>query len=209
MRGRIPRQQTNSRSSRKGATILVRRQTIAASFAFAYLLTACGARAAQSAPSSASPSPSTQPKTATHKHKHYAKRQPPGQKAPAPERISEIQAALAREGYYQGDPTGKFDSSTLAALERFQSANGLDGSGKLDAPTLQKLGLGSDIAGVGAPKPVVPSCCSAKPAAPAPATPAMSCCAATATPNPPTQSTGASPKATTTVSSSDTKSDPK
>ena len=188
---------------------MVRRQTIAASFAFAWLLTAFGARAAQSAPSSASPSPSSQPKATTHKHKHSAKRQPPGQKAPTPDRISEIQSALAREGYYQGDATGKFDSSTLAALEKFQSANGLDASGKLDAPTLQKLGLGSDIAGVGAPKPVVPSCCSAKPAGPAPATPATSCCAATSTPNPPTQPSAASSSATATVSSSDTKSDPK
>lgn len=186
---------------------MVRRQTIAASFAFAWLLAALGARAAQSPPSNASPS--SQPKATAHKHKHYAKRQPPGQKAPAPERISEIQSALAREGYYQGDPTGKFDSSTLAALEKFQSANGLDANGKLDASTLQKLGLGSDIAGVGAPRPVVPSCCSAKPAGPAPATPATSCCAATSTPSPPTQPSGASSNATTTVSSSDTKSDPK
>ena len=184
---------------------MVRRNTIAASFAFVSLLAASSTRAAQSAPSSASPSSSasSQPKVTTHKHKHSAKHQPPGQKAPAPERISEIQSALAREGYYQGDPTGKFDSSTLAALEKFQSANGLDSNGKLDAPTLQKLGLGSDIAGVGAPKPVVPSCCSARSTGSAPATPA------TSTPNPPTQPSSTPSNAAPTVSSSDTKSDPK
>ena len=184
---------------------MVGKKTIAASFALAWLLPASSARAAQSAPSSVSPSSSasSQPKATTHKHKHSAKHQPPGQKAPTPERISEIQSALARDGYYQGDPTGKFDSSTLAALEKFQSANGLDSNGKLDAPTLQKLGLGSDIAGVGAPKPVVPGCCSAKPAGAAPAPPA------TSTPNPPTQPSSTSTNATPTVSSSDTKADPK
>ena len=64
-------------------------------------------------------------------------------------------------------PNGKWDSNTVAALQKFQSANGIEANGKLDAPTLQKLGLGSDIAGVSAPKPVPPpSCCSTAPAAP-------------------------------------------
>jgi peptidoglycan hydrolase-like protein with peptidoglycan-binding domain len=82
-------------------------------------------------------------------------------KGPTPDRINQIQTALARGGYYQGDPTGKWDSNTIAATEKFQSANGLDSTGKLDAPTLQKLGLGSSIAGVSAPKPELPKCCAA------------------------------------------------
>lgn len=93
------------------------------------------------------------------------------QKAPTPDRISEIQSALARGGYYQGDPNGKMDSNTVEALQKFQSVNNLDATGKLDAPTLQKLGLGSDIAGVAAPKPVTPSCCST---APGPSSPPQS-----------------------------------
>lgn len=76
--------------------------------------------------------------------------------APSHDRISEIQSALARGGYYKGDPNGKWDADTIAATQKFQADNGLDSTGKLDAPTLQKLGLGSDIAGVSAPKPVVP-----------------------------------------------------
>lgn len=84
------------------------------------------------------------------KKKHSSKREK-GQQAPMPDRISEIQSALAKGGYYQGDPSGKMDGDTVAALEKFQSAHGIDASGKLDAPTLQKLGLGSDIAGVSAP----------------------------------------------------------
>ncbi len=78
------------------------------------------------------------------------------QKAPTSDRITEIQSALARGGYLQGDPTGKWDSTTVAAMQKFQSSNGLEANGKLDALSLQKLGLGSDIAGVSAPKPVAP-----------------------------------------------------
>jgi peptidoglycan hydrolase-like protein with peptidoglycan-binding domain len=78
-------------------------------------------------------------------------------KAPAPDRISEIQTALARGGYYDGDPTGKWDPRTMSALQNFQSANSLDPNGKIDALSLQKLGLGSDIAGVSAPKAIAPA----------------------------------------------------
>jgi peptidoglycan hydrolase-like protein with peptidoglycan-binding domain len=101
----------------------------------------------------------------TRKHHYHSE---PKQKAPTADRITEIQSALARNGYYQGDPTGKMDSSTVAALQKFQSANGMEGSGKLDAPTLQKLGLGSDIAGVSAPRPVLPPSASPAVAAPGP-----------------------------------------
>lgn len=93
-------------------------------------------------------------------------------KAPSKERTTQIQAALARGGYYKGDPTGRWDADTVAAVQKFQSANNIDASGKLDAPTLQKLGLGSDIAGVAAPKPVVPKvCCTTTAPAPAPIAP--------------------------------------
>lgn len=78
-----------------------------------------------------------------------------GQKAPAPERISEIQQALAKDGSFAGTPNGKWDASTVEAMRKFQAAHGLNPSGKLDAPTLQKLGLGSKTAGVAAPVPPV------------------------------------------------------
>lgn len=119
--------------------------------------------------------------------KHHASKREPTQKAPTPERISEIQSALARGGYYQGNPNGKWDSNTISAMQKFQSDNGLSNSGKLDAPSLQKLGLGSGTAGVDAPKPVTP-----KPATSAPAaTPASASSAANATP-PATTTTSAS-----------------
>jgi peptidoglycan hydrolase-like protein with peptidoglycan-binding domain len=76
-----------------------------------------------------------------------------GQAAPTPERINEIQSALAKNGAYDGTPSGKWDDSTVEAMKKFQSSHGLNPSGKLDAPTLQKLGLGSDTAGLAAPTP--------------------------------------------------------
>src|SRR5262249_7131528 len=74
-----------------------------------------------------------------------------GQQAPTSDRISEIQTALSKAGSYTGTPSGKWDDSTVTAMRSFQTTHGLNPSGKLDAPTLQKLGLGSATAGVAAP----------------------------------------------------------
>jgi hypothetical protein len=97
-----------------------------------------------------SATPSAKKKKSSHKH---SSRREPFQKAPTPDRISEIQTALSRGGYFEGNANGKWDSSTVSAMQKFQSANGLNSSGKIDATTLQKLGLGSSTAGVDAPKP--------------------------------------------------------
>ena len=64
-----------------------------------------------------------------------------------------IQQALAKDGSFTGKPNGKWDSSTVDAMKRFQETHGLSATGKLDAKTLQQLGLGSSIAGVAAPQP--------------------------------------------------------
>lgn len=77
--------------------------------------------------------------------------------APTSARISEIQSALAAHGSYKGEPNGKWDESTAQAMKEFQSANGLTPTGKLDALSLQKLGLGSEIAGRAAPLPQTPA----------------------------------------------------
>jgi peptidoglycan hydrolase-like protein with peptidoglycan-binding domain len=76
-----------------------------------------------------------------------------GQKVPSSDRISEIQQALAKDGSFAGTPNGKWDSSTVEAMRKFQDAHGLNPSGKLDAKTLQQLGLGSQTAGVAPPLP--------------------------------------------------------
>jgi Putative peptidoglycan binding domain len=122
----------------------------------AALLTASLPAFAQSTSTSGSNSSSTHSTTAKKKtvsKKHHSKREAT-QKAPTPARLTEIQTALERRGYYQGDPNGKWDSNAVSAMQRFQSENGLESSGKINALSLQKLGLGSSIAGVSAPKPV-------------------------------------------------------
>jgi peptidoglycan hydrolase-like protein with peptidoglycan-binding domain len=84
-------------------------------------------------------------------------RREPGQKVPTPDRISEIQQALAKDGSFSGTPNGKWDDSTAEATRKFQEAHGLNATGKLDAKTLQKLGLGSQTTGVAPPVPPVSS----------------------------------------------------
>ena len=123
--------------------------------AAALLVPSAPAFASQQQPASSS-SASTAPKKKTVSKKHRSKREST-QRAPTPARISEIQSALERDGYYQGQPNGKWDSNTVAAMQKFQSGNGLEASGKLNALSLQKLGLGSSVAGVSAPKPVQPA----------------------------------------------------
>src|SRR6266849_4032929 len=91
-----------------------------------------------------------------------------GQKVPTPDRISEIQQALAKDGSFSGKPNGKWDASTIEATRKFQEAHGLNPTGKLDAKTLQQLGLGSQTSGVAPPVPPVSSSSLRKPA-PSPA----------------------------------------
>jgi len=58
-----------------------------------------------------------------------------------------------REGYYQGEPSGKWDEASVAAMKQFQAAKGLAPTGKLEALSLQKLGLGSPVTGLAPPEP--------------------------------------------------------
>lgn len=109
---------------------------------------------------------STPAKKKTGSKKRHATKREPTQKAPTTDRITEIQGSLARAGYYQGNPTGKWDASTVAAMQKFQSENGLDATGKIDALSLQKLGLGSSVAGVSAPRPAAPPAPAGAPSTP-------------------------------------------
>ena len=106
---------------------------------------------ARSAPKAARTTSSTKHHTKSH-HTRYSRRVR-GQRAPEPARISEIQEALAKDGSFAGKPNGKWDASTVAAMKKYQEAHGLNPSGKLDAKTLQSLGLGSQVAGVAPPAP--------------------------------------------------------
>jgi peptidoglycan hydrolase-like protein with peptidoglycan-binding domain len=121
-------------------------------------LGACAASAqAQSATQKKSASSKSRNSSHRAKSSKKSQRRERGQKAPTPDRISEIQQALAKDGSYTGKPSGKWDDSTMEATRKFQEAHGLNPTGKLDAKTLQQLGLGSQTAGVAPPMPPISS----------------------------------------------------
>lgn len=112
-----------------------------------------GVAFAQSKAKQPAKSASKKPAKSTGKKKTAARNsRGRGQAVPAADRIREIQSALAHAGHYSGQPNGKWDATTITAMRNFQQAKGLRASGKLDAASLQKLGLGSPIAGVAAPR---------------------------------------------------------
>ena len=54
---------------------------------------------------------------------------------------SEVQQALADQGYYQGPIDGILGRMTRGAIERFQADHGLEVTQVIDQPTLETLGL--------------------------------------------------------------------
>lgn len=64
------------------------------------------------------------------------------------ERVREIQAALIREHYLDGEPNGEWDSRSKAAMQKFQADQGWQSKVVPDSRALIKLGLGPDHAGL-------------------------------------------------------------
>lgn len=72
----------------------------------------------------------------------------------ADETVRAVQSRLKAGDYYFGPTNGNYGSDTAAAVTRYQIRNGLPITGKLDAPTLQALGVAaSGSAGVENPLP--------------------------------------------------------
>ncbi len=92
-------------------------------------------------------SPSTQTKkkattSKTSKSKKKTAKAVPRQTVPDAKRSREIQDALQKAGYLKTEPSGKWDAATTEALTRYQKDNGFSATGKPDAHSLIKLGLG-------------------------------------------------------------------
>jgi hypothetical protein len=86
-------------------------------------------------------------KSATHKKRSSTKAKSKsskkrGQKAIESERAEQIQKALIREHYMEGQPSGKWDDATQAALRRYQADQGWQSKSVPDSRALIKLGLG-------------------------------------------------------------------
>jgi peptidoglycan hydrolase-like protein with peptidoglycan-binding domain len=105
----------------------------------------------QTASSKAKTSTSSSKAHGSTKKTSARKKKDKGQAAPTSDRITEIQQALAKDGSYSAAPSGKWDDNTVDAMRKFQTTHALNPSGKLDARTLEKLGLGSTTAGVAEP----------------------------------------------------------
>jgi hypothetical protein len=67
-----------------------------------------------------------------------------GQQSIDAERATQIQQALIREHYLSGDPTGKWDAGTIAAMQKYQGDQGWQTKLMPDSRALKKLGLGPD-----------------------------------------------------------------
>ncbi len=67
-----------------------------------------------------------------------------GAVAMPPERATEIQSALIKQGYLSGEPTGTWDAQTASAMEKLQADNGWQTRITPDSRALIKLGLGPE-----------------------------------------------------------------
>lgn len=70
-----------------------------------------------------------------------------GQQAIDSGRVTEIQQALIREHYLEGEASGRWDSTTEAAMQKYQADQGWQTKLMPDSRALKKLGLGPDYSG--------------------------------------------------------------
>lgn len=76
----------------------------------------------------------------------HSKKRVRGQQAIDANRARQIQAALIRERYLDGQPTGAWDARTKQAMVKFQADNGWQTRKVPDSRAIIKLGLGPDRA---------------------------------------------------------------
>ena len=67
-----------------------------------------------------------------------------GQQAIDSERVTQIQQALVREHYLSAEPNGEWDSTTQAAMQKYQADHGWQTRLLPDSRALKALGLGPD-----------------------------------------------------------------
>ena len=80
--------------------------------------------------------------------KHATKAASHGQREIDEQRTREIQAALVKQHYLSGEPTGVWDQASKDAMTRYQGDNGWQTKLTPDSRALIKLGLGPDHKGL-------------------------------------------------------------
>jgi hypothetical protein len=86
--------------------------------------------------------------TSGHSKKKTVSHKVQGQRTIDPDRAREIQTALIKQNYLNGEPSGQWDDQTQAAMQKFQSDHGWQTKLTPDSRALIKLGLGPDHTGV-------------------------------------------------------------
>lgn len=79
-----------------------------------------------------------------HHRRYHHRPRVRGQAAIQPERVTQIQQALIRAHYLNGEASGKWDEQTKTAMAKFQADNGWQTKITPDSRALVKLGLGED-----------------------------------------------------------------
>ena len=85
-------------------------------------------------------------KSSTVRRVSHRLRHPIGQRGIAPERATQIQNALIHQNYLSGEPSGKWDSETEAAMQKYQADHGWQTKLTPDSRALIALGLGPSTA---------------------------------------------------------------
>ena len=85
-------------------------------------------------------------KSSTVRRVSHRLRHPIGQRGIAPERATQIQNALIHQNYLSGEPSGKWDSETETAMQKYQADHGWQTKLTPDALALIALGLGPSTA---------------------------------------------------------------
>jgi hypothetical protein len=95
------------------------------------------------------PSAATGHSGTSHKlsHRRHSSRRGRGQQAIDPDRVTQIQQALIREHYLTAAPNGNWDSTTVAAMQKYQADHGWQTKLMPDSRALKNLGLGPDYSG--------------------------------------------------------------
>ena len=106
-------------------------------------LALCAAAGAVTDPAAKpSASTTTSKHSSIHKKRAKTKGKKKGQQVIDTQRARQIQEALIREHYMEGQPSGNWDSTTQTALRRYQADQGWQSKTVPDSRALIKLGLG-------------------------------------------------------------------
>jgi peptidoglycan hydrolase-like protein with peptidoglycan-binding domain len=90
---------------------------------------------------STSASHTTSHRASKTRHKSHRVR---GQQAIEPDRVTQIQQALIQAHYLNGEANGKWDATTIAAMQKYQADHGWQTKLTPDSRALKSLGLGPD-----------------------------------------------------------------